>query len=94
MSVAQLATSLYLVDTFAIYAASALAAFTVARSLGGALIPLGGHSLYAELGLGWGNSVLALISLATWIICGALFICGSKLHSMSSTSQTLQGNQA
>lgn len=42
----------YLVDSFTIYAASALAANTVVRSIIGALLPLAGQSMYAALGLG------------------------------------------
>ncbi|KAK5074222.1 hypothetical protein LTR64_006632 [Lithohypha guttulata] len=54
----------YLVDAFTAYAASAMAANTVLRSLGGALLPLAGREMYNKLGYGWGNSVLAFIALA------------------------------
>lgn len=53
----------YLVDAFTLYAASVLAALTVLRSLLGALLPMAGPSLYATLGLGWGNSLLGFIAL-------------------------------
>jgi MFS family permease len=55
---------MYLIDTFGIFAASALATNTVVRSLFGATLPLAGQSLYDTLGLGWGNSLLAFIALA------------------------------
>lgn len=56
---------IYLVDAFGSEAsASALAGNTVLRSLSGALLPIAGPSLYANLGLGWGNSLLAFIALA------------------------------
>jgi MFS family permease len=55
---------MYLIDTFGIYAASALATNTVVRSLFGAVLPLAGRKLYADLGLGWGNTLLAFIALA------------------------------
>ena len=55
---------LYLVDSFGIYAVSALAAKAVVRSLFGALVPLSGKRLYTSLGYGWGNSILAFIALA------------------------------
>ncbi|KAH6635809.1 major facilitator superfamily domain-containing protein [Chaetomium tenue] len=42
----------YLVDSFPVYAASAMAANTVFRSLVGMLLPLAGPSMYANLGLG------------------------------------------
>lgn len=55
---------IYLIDTFGIYAASALATNTVVRSLFGAVLPLAGPPLFKRLGLGWGNSLLAFIALA------------------------------
>jgi MFS family permease len=54
----------YLIDTFTIYATSAIAANTVVRSLFGAIVPLAGNALYSHLGLGWGNSLLAFIAIA------------------------------
>ena len=58
-------TQLYLVDAFGPEAAaSALAANVVLRLLAAAFIPLAGPSLYADLGLGWGNSVLGFIGVA------------------------------
>jgi hypothetical protein len=56
--------SSYLIDAFTIYAASAIAANTVLRSLVGALLPLAGPSMYEALGLGWGNSLLGFLALA------------------------------
>jgi len=54
----------YLVDAFTNYAASALAANAVLRSLLGGLLPLAVQRMYETLGLGWGNSLLAFIALA------------------------------
>jgi hypothetical protein len=54
----------YLIDAYTRYAASVTAANTVMRSALGALLPLAGPSMYAALGLGWGNSLLAFIALA------------------------------
>lgn len=61
----------YLVDAFTVYAASAMAANTVLRSIGGALLPLAGPKMYASLGYGWGNSVLGFLAIA---FTPALFI--------------------
>lgn len=55
---------MYLVDTFTIYAASALAANTFFRSLGGCVLPLAGLKLFSTLGIGWGNSLLGFIAVA------------------------------
>ncbi|KAL3440555.1 major facilitator superfamily domain-containing protein [Aspergillus insuetus] len=58
-------TQLYMVDAFGPEAAaSALAANVVVRLLFAAFIPLAGPSLYVDLGLGWGNSVLGFIGVA------------------------------
>lgn len=53
----------YLVDAFTLHAASATAANAVFRSLLGALLPLCGLQLYDAIGLGWGNTLLALVAL-------------------------------
>lgn len=53
-----------MVDAFPQYASSATAAGTIVRSVLGALLPLAGPSMYAKLGLGWGNTLLAFLSLA------------------------------
>lgn len=54
---------MYLVDAFTTYAASALAANTVMRSIAGAVLPLAGLQMYEKLGMGWGNSLLGFIAL-------------------------------
>ncbi|KAI1859964.1 uncharacterized protein JN550_011775 [Neoarthrinium moseri] len=51
----------YMVDSYPMYAASAIAANTVLRSLVGAVLPLAGPPMYKSLGLGWGNSLLGFI---------------------------------
>ena len=53
----------YTIDSFPTFAASGVAALTVARSLFGAFLPLAGPSMYQALGLGWGNSVLGFIAI-------------------------------
>ena len=51
----------YLVDAYTIYAASAIAANAVIRSVGGTLLPLVGRSLYQTMHWGWGSTVLAVL---------------------------------
>jgi multidrug resistance protein len=70
----------YLVDVFTIYAASATAANTVFRSLGGALLPLAGKPMYARLGLGWGNTLLACISMAGLPISWVFLKYGERIR--------------
>lgn len=59
----------YLVDTFHIYAASALAANTVLRSILGGVFPLFGLQMYDGLGLG---------KLPTYLLYGS-YLC-SLIH--------------
>lgn len=59
-----MAVSVYLVDAYEQYAASALAANTVMRSIAGALLPLCALDMYDKLGMGWGNSLLGFLALA------------------------------
>ncbi|KAF2405552.1 MFS general substrate transporter [Trichodelitschia bisporula] len=54
----------YLIDCYVMYAASAVAANTVLRSLFGGLLPLSGLKMYEKLGYGWGNSLLGFIAMA------------------------------
>jgi hypothetical protein len=70
----------YLLDSYPQYAASVTAALTVLRSLLGALLPLGGLQMYETLGIGWGNSLLAFISLALIPIPLAFYIFGERLR--------------
>jgi MFS family permease len=80
---------MYLIDTFTIYAASALATNTVVRSLFGALLPLAGRPLYNALGLGWGNSLLAFIALALSPVPFLLLTYGEKIRTMPRFQVTL-----
>jgi hypothetical protein len=70
----------YLVDAFTIYAASALATNTIIRSVAGAVLPLAGQKLYMTLGLGWGNSLLALIAFILVPIPWILLVWGERLR--------------
>ncbi|KAF2099851.1 membrane transporter [Rhizodiscina lignyota] len=54
----------YYIDSFEKYAASAIAAGAVFRSLVGGVVPLFAPKLFKDLGYGWGISVFGFISLA------------------------------
>ncbi|RDL33668.1 MFS general substrate transporter [Venustampulla echinocandica] len=70
----------YTIDSFPAYAASAIAALTVSRSLLGAFLPLAGPYMYDSLGYGWGNSVLGFIAIGL-IPCPALiYKFGGKIR--------------
>lgn len=57
-------TSLYLVDAYKQHSASATGAVNVLRALSGFAFPLFSDRLYSALGYGWGNTVLAGISIS------------------------------
>ncbi|KAI0150096.1 bicyclomycin resistance protein [Hypoxylon sp. NC0597] len=71
---------MYLVDTFTIYAASAIACNTVVRSLAGAVLPLAGLPMYSKLGIGWGNSLLGFIAVALFPISLVIIKYGEYLR--------------
>ena len=73
----------YLIDVFTTHAASAMAANTVLRSLMAALVPLSSQKMYAALGLGWGNSLLAFVSLALVPIPFLFIKYGERIRSRS-----------
>lgn len=54
----------YYIDSFSEYAASAIAAGAVFRSIIGGIVPLAAPTLFDKLGYGWGFSVFAFVSLA------------------------------
>lgn len=59
-----ISANVYLVDVYSNFAASALAAKTLARSLVGASVPLWIEYEYAALGNAWAGSVFAFVALA------------------------------
>lgn len=76
----QMAPLAYLIDVFTIYAASAIAANVVLRSVCAAIIPLCGQRLYNSLGLGWGNSLLGFTSLGCVPIPLFFYYYGEKIR--------------
>lgn len=71
----------YIVDAFANYAASALAANNLIRSLAGGLIPLGGLDMYHTMGMGWGNTLLAFLSIVVGLVPLTLYKYGEGWRS-------------
>jgi MFS family permease len=70
----------YLVDCYPMYAASAIAANTVLRSLVGMLLPLAGPSMYKSLGLGWGNSLLGFLCIGMIPVPLLIYKFGARLR--------------
>ncbi|OOG00374.1 hypothetical protein ASPCADRAFT_37189, partial [Aspergillus carbonarius ITEM 5010] len=78
----RLPTENYLVDAFNPHgtSASVLSANATLSALFGALFPLAGPSLYRALGVGWGNSLLAFISLGFLPLFMVLWVYGERLR--------------
>ncbi|KAK1845974.1 major facilitator superfamily protein [Colletotrichum chrysophilum] len=70
----------YQMDSYPRYAASGSAAVILLRSLIGALMPLGGLKMYHALGLGWGNSLLALVCLLLVPVPVGLYLFGERIR--------------
>ena len=74
----------YLVDAYTRWAASAIGAATVLRSLAGFGFPLFAPYMYNALDYGWGNSLLGFIAVALGTPAPfLLWIYGSKLRQKS-----------
>ncbi|EGO01812.1 hypothetical protein SERLA73DRAFT_177339 [Serpula lacrymans var. lacrymans S7.3] len=79
---------LYLVDTFT-YAASALAAASVFRSMLGFAFPLFGTQMYDALGNGGGNSLLAGLAIVIGIPFPVwIYYAGERIRSNSSLARS------
>lgn len=74
----------YLVDTYAKFAASAIGAATVMRSLAGFGFPLFAHKMYDDLGYGWGGTLLAGMAVVLgWPAPAVLWWYGAKMRAAS-----------
>ncbi|KAJ6185502.1 hypothetical protein N7519_006803 [Penicillium mononematosum] len=75
---------MYIVDSYQTYAASAVAACAVLRSLCGFGFPLFAPYMYNALGYGWGTSVLAFITMAIgWGAPFAFWHFGPQLRAIT-----------
>jgi multidrug resistance protein len=74
----------YIVDSYTRYAASAVGAATVLRSMAGFGFPLFAPYMYARLGYGWGNSLLGFLAIVLgWPAPILLWLYGEKLRKRS-----------
>lgn len=70
----------YFIDSFSKYAASAIAAGSLLRSILGGLSPLFASKMFASLGYGWGTSVFAFIAVLIAPSPLLLFYYGPRLR--------------
>ncbi|KAL2834862.1 putative MFS transporter [Aspergillus cavernicola] len=74
----------YIVDSYQTYAASALAACAILRSLAGFGFPLFAPYLYRALGYSWGTSVLGFGSIGVgWVAPAGFWVLGGWLRAKS-----------
>lgn len=74
----------YIIDSYSRFAASAMAAAVVLRSLASFGFPLFAPYMYRTLNYGWGNSVLGFVSILVGFPAPYLFwVFGAKLRAMS-----------
>lgn len=73
-------TQNYYIDSFEKYAASAIAAGAVFRSLFGGLVPLFAPLLFEKLGYGWGISVFAFLATAIAPAPVVFFYFGQRIR--------------
>ncbi|KAI1971120.1 hypothetical protein LOZ53_005575 [Ophidiomyces ophidiicola] len=73
-------TQAYVIDAFPLHGASGLAGNNLLRSISGGTLPLAGPALYSKLGYGWGNSLLAFLSLLFGGLPILFFRYGEKLR--------------
>lgn len=69
---------MFLIEAVPEYSASALAAHTVASSVGGSLIPLATFSIYEKIGYGWGNTAIAAVNLGLCLIPATMLLISRK----------------
>jgi len=80
----------YLVNSYSIYAASALAGNAVLRSILGATLPLAGPAMYARLGPNWAGTLLGLLEAICIPIPLVFYLYGGKIRARSKLIQVMQ----
>lgn len=83
----------YLVQSYGIYAASALAGNAVLRSIMGATLPLAGPALYRTLGANWAGTLLALLEALCIPIPFVFYRYGHKIREKSTLIRTMAEDQ-
>jgi MFS family permease len=89
MLLALLPTDNCLVDVYDIHGASAVAVGAALHAVFAAVLPLIGPPLYNHLGLGWGNSVLASISIILLPALSVLMRYGERIRNSPRFKQDL-----
>ncbi|KAI9737628.1 MAG: hypothetical protein M1818_005632 [Claussenomyces sp. TS43310] len=73
----------YITDAYQIFAASALAATSCARSIAGSVLPFAARPMYKTLGVAWASSLLGFASLVMCFIPFIFFWYGEAIRERS-----------
>jgi hypothetical protein len=77
----------YLIDTFQMYAASAVAANTFLRSAFAGAFPLFASPMFHNLGINWASSLLGFFAIAMIPIPYLFYIYGRRIRARGKWSQ-------
>ena len=83
----------YITDAYEIFAASAMAATSMCRSVFGAVLPLAAKPMYQRLGIPWATSLLGFLSLGMTIIPFAFIKYGDRIRANSKFCQELKARK-
>ncbi|KAJ4267787.1 hypothetical protein NW762_003902 [Fusarium torreyae] len=84
----------YLVDVYLMYAASAIAANTIARSACGAAAPLFTNQMFTALGVGGGGSLIGGVAAVLAVIPFLFYKYGKQIRIRSKFAPTKEKNEA
>lgn len=77
------AVSIYITDSYAGYAASAIAAVAFGENIFAAFLPLAAKPMYVRLGYQWASSLLAFVALALTLAPVVLLLKGRTIRAKS-----------
>lgn len=83
----------YLVHSYGIYAASAMAGNSLVRSLLGGTLPLAGPALYRSLGANWAGTLLGVLEIIIIPIPFVFYRYGAKIRMKSALIRSMREDQ-
>lgn len=83
----------YLVHSYGIYAASAMAGNSLIRSLLGGTLPLAGQAMYQKLGANWAGTFLGILEIIIIPIPFVFYRYGAKIRMKSGLIRSMREDQ-
>ena len=84
----------YIIDTYLMFAASAIAANSLLRSFFGAGFPLFGDQMFHNLGIQWAGTLLGCLATVMIPIPVAFYFWGHKIRGWSKNSGLKEGEES